>query len=494
MSINYMRLKVPLNIGNAHDESMGLAGLHYLIPVNQKFYAGFNTHAALFGDQGGLFTLGIEAGITQSLYHNLFLNASINIGGGGGYRDLINKGGYYNPNIGLLYNFNKVSLGVQYSYFDFYSGHIRDNSLSFVLQIPTEIKISKYHQKSKLYKYPTNYKSTKKNSFSVKLDQYLPFGKTRKDREQNSELLRNTLYLVGFEYQNYINDKTFFFVHTDAVYSGLVAGFMDVFGGIGYEPIQTKYFNIFTKLGIGAAGGRVRAEGGATIYPSAGIDYHISQKTSVFAHAGYTKALDGYFEAYTFGGGIKLNSIPNEFYRTKPINIKTNSVRLSIQHQTYFNVKRIIRTPLNQLHLLALQVNYNISKNVYLIGQAAFAYESGYEGTPYTKHDGVIYRNFEGSGGYADGMVGLGVYSPIFATEKFQPFAEILVGAGGGAGIDTGGGILSKIKIGSYYKLNSYLSLLVSGGKVVSPFANVNSNNVNIGLSVDFSTLKTVFK
>lgn len=484
--LNYMNLKMPLDF-NARDKEMVLGGLHYQIPITKNFYVGTNTHAALFGDQGGLFTLGIEAGFRQAIFKNLLLDANLDFGGGGGYRSIINKGAYINPNIGLAYQIKQMTFGVQYSHFNFYTGRVKDNTVSFFLEFPTEIQTTSYHKRNQTYKTANTNKLNKKSAFAIKLDQYFPFGRTRKDFEHNSVLLRNTLYLLGFEYQKYLNEQTFVFIHSDAVYSGLVAGFMDIFGGIGYEPIQTKHFNLFTKFAVGAAGGRVRAEGGATMYPSMGVDYHISDKTSLFAHIGYTKALDGYFEAYTMGGGIKFNTQARNAKELTPAGTKTKGVRISFQNQTYFNVKRQVRQPLDQLHLLALQFNYEINDQFYLIAQSAFAYESNYNGSDFNSAKW-------GAGGYADGMVGLGVYSPIFATEKFQPFAEILVGAGGGAGIDTGGGILSKIKIGSYYKLNSYLSLLVSGGKVVSPFANVNSNNVNIGLSVDFSTLKTVFK
>ncbi|WP_010134754.1 hypothetical protein [Ochrovirga pacifica] len=485
--LNYMVLKMPYDF-NAKDKKMALGGLHYQIPITNKFYLGTNTHAALFGDQGGLFTLGIEIGLRQPIFKNLSLDTNLDFGGGGGYRSLINKGAYINPNIGLAYQFKNITFGAQYSHFNFYTGSIKDNSVSLFLEFSTKIQTALYSEKNNSYDLNNvNKLNNKKSAFAIKLDQYFPFGRTRKDFEHNSELLRNTLYLLGFEYQKYINQNTFVFIHSDAVYSGLVAGFMDIFGGIGYEPIQTNHFNIFTKLAIGSAGGRVRAEGGATMYPSLGIDYHISSKTSLFAHVGYTRALDGYFEAYTMGGGIKFSTQPQKVQELTPTKIYTKGVRVSMQHQTYLDIKRQVREPLDQLHLLALQFNYDLNKSLYLIAQTAFAYESRYNGS-----------NFEsakwGAGGYADGMIGMGVYSPIFAKGKIQPFAEVLIGAGGGAGIDAGGGIISKVKVGSYYKLTSHLSLIVSGGKVISPFANVNSNNINIGFSVNFSTLTTLFK
>lgn len=484
-----MVLNMPVNKNT--DKTMALGGLHYQVPIAKNIYGGTNVHAALFGDQGGLFALGLELGTLQKIHSNLYLDANFNFGGGGGYRNLINKGAFINPNIGIAYHFPKLHLGVQFSHFNFYTGSIKSNALSFYVEVPTNLVVSTYNSRNKIVSVAKNTapkSKVKRSAFVIKLDQYFPFGKTRKDAEQHNELLRNTLNLVGFEYQKYISYNSFLFLHTDAMYKGLVAGFMDVFGGIGYEPVQNKHISIFTKLGIGAAGGRIRAEGGATIYPSFGIDYHLTKKTSLFAHAGYTRALDGFFEAYTLGGGIKFNSFSsgriNNYTAQKPTKIKTTGVRISLQHQTYFKLSRMIREPLD-LHLLALQVNYDINTYLYLVGQAAFAYESTYKGTDK--------QSELGAGGYADGMVGFGFYSPIFAKEKIQLFTELLTGAGGGAGIDTGEGIIIKAKIGGYVRLNDQLSIIASAGKVVSPSFNINSNNINIGLSVDFSSLSSLF-
>ncbi len=486
---NYIPIDMP-SMPNL-DSTMGLGGIHYQIPITKTIYTGVHSYAALFGDQGGLFTLGIELGYQKRLFSHFFVDGNFNFGGGGGFRVLINKGAYINANLGFSYHFPKFNIGVQYSHFDFYTGIIKSNSASVFAEIPIHVNISKYKHKNKLYYAHKNWNAPlKRSSFSIKLDQYFPIGNSRKDNANNNERITNTLHLIGFEYQKYLSKNTFAFIHTDAIYKGLTAGFMDIFGGLGYEPYQGKHISIFTKLGIGAAGGRIRPEGGATIYPSFGIDYHLSDHTSLFLHGGYTRALDGYFEAYTLGGGIKvdtysgyknINNISSKVVKA----IKSKGIRLSLQHQTYFNLNRMVREPLD-LHLLALQVNVDVNKYLYLTGQAAFAYEATYTGNDP--------RSELGAGGYADGMVGFGLYSPIFAKQKLQLYTEVLAGAGGGAGIDTGEGIIGKVKVGGYYHINDKFSIIASAGKVVSPSGVINSNNVNVGLSFKFSSLKSIFK
>lgn len=494
--LNYMPVEMPKGISNATGETMGLAGIHYQIPITKNIYGGANMHTALFGDQGGLFTLGIELGYTQKLFSNFFIDTNLNFGGGGGYRAVINKGAYINPNIGFSYHFPKFHIGVQYSHFNFYTGAIKSNSASIFAEIPIQVNFSNYQNANQNFR-PTKsnpwYRPFHKNAFGLRFDQFLPIGNSRKDGLNNFELLDNTLYLLGFEYQRYFRKNAFAFIHTDAIYKGLRAGFMDVFGGIGYEPIQTKHFNVFTKFAFGAAGGRIKEEGGATIYPSLGLEYKITPHISLQGHGGYLRAIDGDFEAYTFGGGLKINTNTGGFYAPytdiRAKSLKSNGIRIGIQHQTYFNLQRdaIDNFDPIDLHLLSLHLNYDINKYLYITGQAAFAYESTYNGNDV--------KSKLGAGGYADGMVGLGFYSPIFAKEKLQLFTEFLIGAGGGAGIDTKEGIISKAKLGGYYCINDKLSIMASAGKVFSPLGNgINSNNVNVGLSIDFSSIKSIFK
>lgn len=483
---------MPIQQHNNLKTTMGLAGLHYLVPIHKNIYGGLNMHAALFGDQGGLFTLGLALGYQQKIFSNLFLDGNINFGGGGGYRNLINKGAYINPNIGFLYHFPKFNIGLQYSHFNFYTGSIKSNSASIFAEIPINVRVGNYKKAHQQFRPNANspwYRAFHKNGFVLRTDQFIAIGNSRKDAANQFELIDNTLYLLGFEYQRYITSNTFAFVHTDAIYKGLTAGFMDLFGGIGYEPIQTKHFNVFTKIAFGAAGGRIKEEGGATLYPSFGLEYKLNKTISLQGHGGYLRAIDGDFEAYTLGAGLKINTYTGGFYNLennkRAYQLKSNGIRFSAQHQTYFDIHRHQREPID-LHLLALQLNYDINKFLYVTGQASFAYEATYNGTDK--------KSELGAGGYADGMVGFGFYSPIFAKEKIQFFTEFLVGAGGGAGIDTKEGIIAKAKVGAYYHINNTFSIMASAGKVTSPSTSINSNNVNIGFSVNFSSLKSIFK
>ncbi|APZ48139.1 hypothetical protein BW723_11705 [Polaribacter reichenbachii] len=464
------------------DPNMGFWGLNYNIPLNDWLYTGAGFHGAAYGDQGGLFTLGVNLGVNFPIYKNLSFDANVHFGGGGGFRSLVNGGGLLYTNAGLKYDTKDFSFGLQYGKVDFFTGIQGGNNISFFVEIPTTLRTSSYanaqksfivnnENKDKFWKKPAV-----KNVQQVTFDYFFPIGSSRNDGItvfNDATPLTQTLSLLGFEYQRYLTQNTFIYAHVDAMYSGLEAGFMDVFFGIGKNLIETKYVNFFAKLGVGAAGGRIYPENGLTVYPNAGFDVKLTKNFGVSAHGGYHRAIGGIFEAYTAGFSLKyygLNGGTTEPFTNKKVSIiKTKGIHIGVQNQTYFKVAKTDRNPLD-LQLIAIKVLYDINHIFYLSGEASFAYEGE-------------------SGGYAHGIFGIGIRSNKFINNKFSLFAETSAGVAGGAGVDTGEGILIRPTAGINYHLNSDLSFQISGGQYISAYGNVNSTNLNIGLTYSLSIL-----
>jgi hypothetical protein len=259
------------------------------------------------------------------------------------------------------------------------------------------------------------------------------------------------------------------------MYKGLVAGFMDLFIGIGKNFVETKYVNLFAKFGLGGAGGRIYQEGGFTMYPNAGADIKLTDNFGLSAHAGYHRAIGGTFEAYTTGFSLKYYGLSggtkHPFTGEKTTEIKTQGIQLSAQNQTYFDVAKF-GIPASDLELIALKINYNLNNRFYVTGEASFAYQGK-------------------SGGYAHGLFGLGIKSNPFYNGRFSIFAEANAGVAGGGRVDSGEGVLVRPTAGINFHLTEDFSINASGGQMISPFGNVNSTNFNIGLTYGVSILNS---
>lgn len=482
--LNYILIHQPVNqVSYGLHPEMGFVGLNYNIPLNDWLYTGVGFHTAVTGDQGGLFTLGVNLGVNKKIYKNLYFDANVHFGGGGGYRSLVNGGGILYTNVGLQYKKKGYSFGVQYGNMNFFTGIQKDDNVSFFVEIPTTLRYSSYKNAQKTFTVDTNLKNefwkkpAVKNVQQVTFDFFFPRGDSRTDASTTPSYkpISHTLSILGFEYQRYLTSNTFIYAHTDAMYGGLTAGFMDLFVGVGKNFIETKYINFFGKFGIGAAGGRIYPEGGLAIYPNAGFDVRITKNFGLSAHGGYHKAIGGEasFEAYTAGFSIKYyglsGGVTDPFSKEKATYIKTQGISLGVQNQTYFDVAKF-GIPNSDLQLIALKIKYNLNHRFYLAGEASFAYEGK-------------------SGGFAHGIFGLGVTSNKFLNDRVSLFLEVSAGAAGGGRVDSGEGVLIRPTAGINYHINDDFTFNVSGGQMVSPFGNVNSSNFNIGLTYNLSIL-----
>ena len=143
--LNYILVHQPTDkVNYSLKPRMGFVGLNYNVPLNDWLYTGAGFHTAITGDQGGLFTLGVNLGVNTPIYKNLFFDANVHFGGGGGYRTLVNGGGILYPSVGLQYKAKGVSFGVQYGYVNFFTGIQKGDNVSFFVEIPSLLRASSY--------------------------------------------------------------------------------------------------------------------------------------------------------------------------------------------------------------------------------------------------------------------------------------------------------------------------------------------------------------
>ena len=90
--------------------------------------------------------------------------------------------------------------------------------------------------------------------------------------------------------------------------------------------------------------------------------------------------------------------------------------------------------------------------------------------------------------GYSEGHWGFGVLSPYW--KDWRLYGEMLIGAGGGGGIDSGSALLYKPSIGLEFNLNKDFSLQTGIGKVISKEGVLDANTFDVSLVWRFGTPK----
>ena len=80
----------------------------------------------------------------------------------------------------------------------------------------------------------------------------------------------------------------------------------------------------------------------------------------------------------------------------------------------------------------------------------------------------------------------MGFLSPSW--KNWQLYGEMLIGAGGGGGVDSGSALLYKPSVGFEYNINKDFSLQTGIGKVISREGNLDASTLDIGLIWRFGT------
>ena len=182
-----------------------------------------------------------------------------------------------------------------------------------------------------------------------------------------------------------------------------------------------------------------------------------------------------FFEAYTAGFSIKYHGLSggtfDPYTKKQASYIKTKGIQVGVQNQNYYDVAKF-GIPKSDLQMIALKIFYDITRRLYLSGEGSFAYEGK-------------------SGGYAHGLFGFGAKSNPFFNYKFSSFFEMGLGVSGGGRVDSGEGLFIKPILGIQYHINNDFSFNIAGGKIISLHGNVNSFNINLGLTYGLSILST---
>jgi hypothetical protein len=123
------------------------------------------------------------------------------------------------------------------------------------------------------------------------------------------------------------------------------------------------------------------------------------------------------------------------------------------------------------VHLICVKFDKLLNNYIFLTGQAHSAYSGNYVG------------------GYAAGLIGIGIQSKAILNDQLKANAEMLIGAGGGGHLAIGQGSIAQSVIGLTYNFNNYIGVRMSTGKVFALKNDLNNNVIDLGLVINFATL-----
>ena len=371
--------------------------------------------------------------------------------------------------IGLKYDFSWSALGLNYSYVDFPNGDISSDAISLSLDIPFTsptlnwgddgLNVADY--------FGTDWEnvSLHRSHLAARVRAYYPSSGSKTTLGGS---FNDSLGLVGVDYSYFLDENWFATFETAGAASGGVGGYAELLAGIGYRLPLTKddRLALLPALTIGGAGGgEVETGGGFVARANLGLEYRLSQDLSMIMEGGYLTAPDGAFD--TPYVGFNLAYVMENFAQdqkgaplTKTDVIQTNKWRFRPAHQWYFDAQRKGGFS-RDMNLLGGKIDWMVGDWWYLTGQGLSAYEGG-------------------AGGYSEGHWGVGVQSSNW--KNLHLYGEMLIGAGGGGGVDSGSALIYKPSIGLEYNLTDDFSLQTGIGKVISNEGNLNANTLDVSL------------
>ena len=456
-------------------EFMGLYSIGAYDRLNPWLYGGITLYGAASGRRGGFFTGGYTLGVERQLIDNWIFDSGAYVGAGGGGSAAQGGGLMIRSHIGLKYDFSWSALGLNYSYVDFPNGDISSDSVTLSLDIPFTSPTLNWEDDgvtaTDYFGADLNNISRHRSHLAARVRAYYPSSDSKTTLGGS---FNDSLGLVGVDYSYFIDENWFATFETAGAASGGVGGYAELLAGIGYRLPLTKNdrLALLPALTIGGAGGgAVETGGGFVARANLGLEYRLSPDLSMIMDGGYLTAPDGVFN--TPYVGLNLAYVIESFSQdqkgtplTKTDIIRTNKWRFRPSHQWYFDAQRKGGTS-RDMQLLGGKIDWMVRDWFYLTGQGLSAYEGG-------------------AGGYSEGLWGVGVHSPSW--KNWHLYGEMLIGAGGGGGIDSGSALLYKPSIGLEYNLTDDFSLQTGIGKVISKEGKLNAKTLDFSLIWRFGT------
>lgn len=428
-------------------ERMGLTGASYLIEGLPGLYVGPAVYGALTGQRGGLFVVGAEAQWRQRLWRSLGLEAGLYVGGGGGAAAPVGGGLMVRPHADLLWDFGGWRAGISYSRVRFPGGEIDSSQWGLVWSLNTGFDTLRPDAGT------TNGRSRRSGmGFDRVLGVGTAYLPSDGARLRSGGRMSQHVGLVGARFETFVTPLLYWGIETAGAASGGVGGYAELLGSVGAETAvwgDTLTVGARAALGMGG-GGDVSTGGGALGKGGVYVAMQLAPGVALALEGGLVRTHGADFQARY--AALSLNLDLDHRGRPSPRDsvVRTEWIGGIEQYEAARRdgSERSLRN-------VVLKVNRYVGESVYITGQARSAYDGD-------------------AGGYTVGLIGVGWHGPRW--RGMSAGVELVVGAGGGGGVDSGGGALIEpnafvaLDLGSDWSARLGAGYIrVSDGRLTSP-------------------------
>jgi hypothetical protein len=441
------------------DERMGLIGTSYLIGVGRGFAVGPAAYGAISGQRGGLFTVGFEAAWRGRIAGPLAVDLGYYAGGGGGGAAPVGGGLMLRPHADLLWDFGPFLAGLSLSQVRFPNGDIDSRQLGLVWSAKTNFR---HVPRERI-----GQRSDMGGRSGIGFDRLHTVLGAYRPREgalrSSGGALPSTIRFIGARVERALGQHAYVGIEAAGAANEGVAGYAEYLGTAGAET--TVWPDVLTlgarvALGMGG-GGDVDTGGGLLLKGGLYGTVRLTRELGLSLEGGYTRAPQGRFKAAHAAASLNWILDDPSDLTAPPRNTRTEWAA-GVERYRAARRDGTQRT----LQAVTLKANRFVARHLYLSGQARSAYGGG-------------------AGGYTAGLVGVGVQAPI--AGRWHAGAEALIGAAGGGGVETDGGLIAQPNLYVGVDLGRSLSLRVGGGRIRSlRHGTLGATSVEAGLAFVF--------
>ena len=426
-------------------ERLGLLGITLGIGGGQGPYLAPSLYGAVRGRRGGLLALGFEGGWRQRLNDALSIQGGLFLGGGGGGGAPVGSGLMTRVHLGLGWEVDaRTQLGAAWSEVRWPGGEIRGRQAALSL----ERRFRTFHGAPETSGSPVSW-DLSAQAFQATFQSYRQRGGL--PRTTPGLRMNRSVGLAGVAWTRSAGSRGFLQAETSAAAQGEAAGYMEVLAGGGLSvPLGGRLeARVALTAGSGGGGG-LDTGGGFLLKAGAELGLHLGRSFTATAAYGLLRAPSSALTARTVAlktGFRGRFAVPGAAHSSEPLVGQAWRLKPLWSHLTTSR-RQAPDQDGRSFDLIGLQGDWLLQEHLYLLGQGAFACSNG-------------------AGAYATGFLGAG-FQTSGSAGGHRLVLELRAGAGGGAGLETGGGALVQPMAGWLWEGHSAWGAQLLGGRVQS--------------------------